>query len=145
MLEIAKTLLTGSLLITITLQTIPVAIPQEIHLEDSSLDTVITWLHHYCTIISLKHLSLHLVQFNQGCLIFWDGMRIVSCWETDGDFLMISGAAANPTQATPAAAAPALAPQVAASPYQGYNLTNVDMSSFQGVDWGSMYGVGMYV
>lgn len=53
-------------------------------------------------------------------------------------------AGATPQPAT-AAAAPALAPQVAASPYQGYNLTNVDMSSFQGVDWGSMYGMGMYV
>jgi RNA-binding protein Musashi len=31
------------------------------------------------------------------------------------------------------------------NPYQGYSLTNVDMSSFQGVDWGSMYGMGMYV
>lgn len=39
----------------------------------------------------------------------------------------------------------AAGPQVTASPYQGYNLTNVDMSSFQGVDWGAMYGVGMYV
>ncbi|KAJ8921909.1 hypothetical protein NQ315_008542 [Exocentrus adspersus] len=55
-----------------------------------------------------------------------------------------TGATATPTPA-PAAAAPTLAPPVAASPYQGYNLTNVDMSSFQGVDWGSMYGVGMYV
>ncbi|XP_022919374.1 RNA-binding protein Musashi homolog 2 isoform X2 [Onthophagus taurus] len=58
------------------------------------------------------------------------------------------GAAAggNPAQGpATAAAAPALAPQVTASPYQGYNLTNVDMSSFQGVDWGSMYGMGMYV
>lgn len=52
------------------------------------------------------------------------------------------GANPNPQ---PAAAAPQLAPPVAASPYQGYNLTNVDMSSFQGVDWGSMYGMGMYV
>ncbi|KAL1505305.1 hypothetical protein ABEB36_004900 [Hypothenemus hampei] len=43
------------------------------------------------------------------------------------------------------AAALATAPQVTPSPYQGYNLTNVDMSSFQGVDWGAMYGVGMYV
>ncbi|KAG5862777.1 hypothetical protein JTB14_037180 [Gonioctena quinquepunctata] len=50
---------------------------------------------------------------------------------------------ANPNQA-PGAGAPGLAPPVA-SPYQGYNLTNVDMSTFQGVDWGSMYGVGMYV
>lgn len=57
---------------------------------------------------------------------------------------VFTGAAATPTPA-PAAAAPTLAPPVAASPYQGYNLTNVDMSSFQGVDWGSMYGVGMYV
>eukprot|EP00096_Caligus_rogercresseyi_P002290 TRINITY_DN14380_c0_g1_i1.p1 TRINITY_DN14380_c0_g1~~TRINITY_DN14380_c0_g1_i1.p1 ORF type:complete len:440 (+),score=130.53 TRINITY_DN14380_c0_g1_i1:79-1398(+) len=30
-------------------------------------------------------------------------------------------------------------------PYQGFNLANVDMSSFQGVDWSAMYGVGMYV
>lgn len=58
-----------------------------------------------------------------------------------------AAAAGQPTPAPPAAAAPAaaLAPPVAASPYQGYNLTNVDMSSFQGVDWGSMYGMGMYV
>ena len=33
----------------------------------------------------------------------------------------------------------------AANPYQGYNLANVDMSSFQGVDWNSVYGMGMYV
>ncbi len=33
------------------------------------------------------------------------------------------------------------------NPYhpQGYGLPNVDMSSFQGVDWSSMYGMGMYV
>lgn len=49
-----------------------------------------------------------------------------------------------PTQAS-ATAAQTLAPAVTASPYQGYNLTNVDMSSFQGVDWSSMYGMGMYV
>lgn len=46
--------------------------------------------------------------------------------------------------AAAAAAAAAQAP-VPTNPYQGYNLTNVDMSSFQGVDWGSMYGMGMYV
>lgn len=36
----------------------------------------------------------------------------------------------------------------AANPYPGYNLANlanVDMSSFQNVDWASMYGMGMYV
>ncbi|XP_037950831.1 RNA-binding protein Musashi homolog Rbp6 isoform X2 [Teleopsis dalmanni] len=33
----------------------------------------------------------------------------------------------------------------AANPYQSYALANVDMSSFQGVDWSSMYGMGMYV
>ncbi|KAK9710945.1 RNA recognition motif [Popillia japonica] len=55
-----------------------------------------------------------------------------------------AAAGGTPTPA-PATAAPTLAPPVAASPYQGYNLTNVDMSSFQGVDWGSMYGMGMYV
>ncbi|KAK9891813.1 hypothetical protein WA026_016609 [Henosepilachna vigintioctopunctata] len=54
------------------------------------------------------------------------------------------GPAAGTPGATPGTPAPPL-PPVAASPYQGYNLTNVDMSSFQGVDWGSMYGVGMYV
>lgn len=50
--------------------------------------------------------------------------------------------AAAPAPATPAAAAPA--PTLPAA-YQGYSLPNVDMSSFQGVDWGSMYGMGMYV
>ncbi|GFG30428.1 hypothetical protein Cfor_04927 [Coptotermes formosanus] len=55
-------------------------------------------------------------------------------------------ATATPTTAAAAAATPAtLAPPVPANPYQGYSLTNVDMSSFQGVDWGSMYGMGMYV
>ncbi|XP_017473785.1 PREDICTED: RNA-binding protein Musashi homolog 1 [Rhagoletis zephyria] len=33
----------------------------------------------------------------------------------------------------------------AGNPYQSYTLTNVDMSSFQGVDWSQMYGMGMYV
>ncbi|XP_061386338.1 uncharacterized protein LOC133322330 [Musca vetustissima] len=33
----------------------------------------------------------------------------------------------------------------ATNPYQSYALTNVDMSSFQGVDWSSVYGMGMYV
>lgn len=59
-----------------------------------------------------------------------------------------AGVGAAPTAAPSAnpAAAQTLPPSVAAAtPYQGYNLTNVDMSSFQGVDWGSMYGVGMYV
>ncbi|KAK0078606.1 hypothetical protein PV325_002309 [Microctonus aethiopoides] len=51
-------------------------------------------------------------------------------------------AAAPPTAATTAAPSAANAP---GNPYQGYSLTNVDMSSFQGVDWGSMYGMGMYV
>uniref|UniRef100_A0A8D8Q6Z8 RNA-binding protein Musashi homolog Rbp6 n=1 Tax=Cacopsylla melanoneura TaxID=428564 RepID=A0A8D8Q6Z8_9HEMI len=58
----------------------------------------------------------------------------------------------NPNSAAAvAAAAAAAAPNPAASaalsgnPYQGYSLTNVDMSSFQGVDWSSMYGMGMYV
>ncbi|XP_018324886.1 RNA-binding protein Musashi homolog 2-like isoform X3 [Agrilus planipennis] len=57
-----------------------------------------------------------------------------------------AAAAGGTTAPAPAAAAPAIAAaQVTPSPYQGYNLTNVDMSSFQGVDWGSMYGMGMYV
>jgi len=56
------------------------------------------------------------------------------------------GAAANAVAAAVAAAAnnPSNAPG-AAHPYQGYNLANVDMSSFQGVDWNSVYGMGMYV
>lgn len=58
----------------------------------------------------------------------------------------VGGQATGAAQQQQATAAPALGPpQVAPSPYQGYNLTNVDMSSFQGVDWGSMYGMGMYV
>ncbi|KAL0269120.1 UNVERIFIED_CONTAM: hypothetical protein PYX00_006955 [Menopon gallinae] len=46
------------------------------------------------------------------------------------------------------AAAPAVAAPTPAAPPAGapYSLTNVDMSSFQGVDWGTMYGsMGMYV
>lgn len=53
----------------------------------------------------------------------------------------------NPNQPNSAAsmapAATALAPPT--NPYQAYSLANVDMSSFQGVDWSSMYGMGMYV
>lgn len=58
--------------------------------------------------------------------------------------------AAPPQQAAPptaaAAALSASAPVGPPNPYhaQGYGLPNVDMSSFQGVDW-SMYGMGMYV
>ena len=57
-----------------------------------------------------------------------------------------TGTAANAVAAAVAAAAnnPSNAPG-AAHPYQGYNLANVDMSSFQGVDWNSVYGMGMYV
>ncbi|XP_029041282.1 RNA-binding protein musashi isoform X1 [Osmia lignaria lignaria] len=54
-------------------------------------------------------------------------------------------APAPPTAAATPAAAAAAAAAAPANPYQGYSLTNVDMSSFQGVDWGSMYGMGMYV
>nr|CAD7259248.1 unnamed protein product [Timema shepardi] len=50
-----------------------------------------------------------------------------------------------PNQNAAGAGAATLPPPVPANPYQGYSLTNVDMSSFQGVDWGSMYGMGMYV
>ncbi|KAL1390243.1 hypothetical protein pipiens_003192 [Culex pipiens pipiens] len=32
----------------------------------------------------------------------------------------------------------------AGNPYQGYSLANVDMSGFQNVDWGSMYGMGIF-
>ena len=61
---------------------------------------------------------------------------------------MLILAAAQATAGTPmtAAAAQAAAAQAAAvNPYSGYSLTNVDMSSFQGVDWNSVYGMGMYV
>ncbi|KAF2350034.1 hypothetical protein FHG87_019205 [Trinorchestia longiramus] len=39
----------------------------------------------------------------------------------------------------PAGAAPGQA--LAASPYQGYSLANVDMSSFQGIDWSAVYNM----
>lgn len=58
-------------------------------------------------------------------------------------------AATNPNNMNAAAAAAAAAagqqPQMNAAPaqYPGYSLANVDMSSFSGVDWSSMYG--MYV
>lgn len=48
----------------------------------------------------------------------------------------------NPNPGAPQpTAGPQLAPPgaVPATAYQGYNLANVDMSSFQGVDWTSMY------
>ncbi|XP_055852457.1 RNA-binding protein Musashi homolog Rbp6 isoform X2 [Episyrphus balteatus] len=46
--------------------------------------------------------------------------------------------ASNPMNAHAAVAAAATG-----NPYQSYALANVDMSSFQGVDWGSMYGMGI--
>ena len=51
-----------------------------------------------------------------------------------------TGAAAQAAATLAAAAA-----NTPANPYQSYNLANVDMSSFQGVDWSSVYGMGMYV
>ncbi|XP_065331623.1 RNA-binding protein Musashi homolog 2 isoform X2 [Cloeon dipterum] len=53
--------------------------------------------------------------------------------------------APNPAQVQQSQQQAAAAAAAAGNPYQGYSLTNVDMSSFQGVDWGSMYGMGMYV
>lgn len=51
-----------------------------------------------------------------------------------------------PTTATAAQAAAGTAPVAAAAAFPAaYNLANVDMSSFQGIDWTSMYGMGMYV
>ncbi|XP_055548734.1 RNA-binding protein Musashi homolog 1 isoform X5 [Wyeomyia smithii] len=56
-------------------------------------------------------------------------------------------ATATPQQAAQAAATHhQLVPAglaAGANPYQGYSLANVDMSSFQNVDWGSMYGMGI--
>ncbi|KAH8335703.1 hypothetical protein KR074_011047 [Drosophila pseudoananassae] len=49
--------------------------------------------------------------------------------------------AGNPLNAAAAAAAAAANPAA----YSNYALANVDMSSFQGVDWSTMYGMGMYV
>uniref|UniRef100_A0A182QS26 RRM domain-containing protein n=1 Tax=Anopheles farauti TaxID=69004 RepID=A0A182QS26_9DIPT len=63
----------------------------------------------------------------------------------------VAGATVATTQAAPqqtsqqAAAAAQMAAAGLTNPYQGYSLANVDMSSFQGVDWGSLYGMGMYV
>ena len=54
----------------------------------------------------------------------------------------VHAAAGTPATANAAAAVAAASP---ANAYQGYNLANVDMSSFQGVDWSSIYGMGMYV
>ncbi|KAA0201650.1 hypothetical protein HAZT_HAZT008678 [Hyalella azteca] len=34
-------------------------------------------------------------------------------------------------------------PGALAPPYQGYSLANVDMSSFQGIDWTNVYNVGI--
>lgn len=52
--------------------------------------------------------------------------------------------AAQPQPQPQPAQAPTLPPTPAAYPQQ-YQLPNVDMSSFQNVDWSSMYGMGMYV
>lgn len=64
----------------------------------------------------------------------------------------------NVTPANPSANPAAPQPNVGQNPtlaqqqlaghpaqYPGYNLANVDMTGFQGVDWGSLYGMGMYV
>lgn len=51
-----------------------------------------------------------------------------------------------PTTAAAAQAAAGTTPVAAAAAFPAaYNLANVDMSSFQGIDWTSMYGMGMYV
>ena len=55
------------------------------------------------------------------------------------------GAANGATGAPNLATSAGLAAAAAGNPYSGYSLTNVDMSSFQGVDWSSIYGMGMYV
>lgn len=49
----------------------------------------------------------------------------------------LSAQAANQQQQNPQMSA------AATNPYPGYNLTSVDMSGFNGIDWSSMYG--MYV
>ena len=52
-----------------------------------------------------------------------------------------AAAAVHQQHAAAAAMAAAQQPGLAGNPYQGYSLANVDMSSFQNVDWGSMYGL----
>ncbi|XP_048517695.1 RNA-binding protein Musashi homolog 2 isoform X1 [Dendroctonus ponderosae] len=54
-----------------------------------------------------------------------------------------SGGAPGPAPGGPGAAG--MAAQMPPSHFQGYNLTNIDMASLQGIDWGAMYGMGMYV
>ncbi len=54
-------------------------------------------------------------------------------------------AAGQQVGAANAAAGAAGAAGAAPNPYQNFNLANVDMSSFQGIDWSSVYGMGMYV
>lgn len=60
-----------------------------------------------------------------------------------------TAASSNQQQQQASAGGGAAAPGSASHPYTaaaaGYNLANVDMSSFQGVDWNSVYGMGMYV
>jgi len=52
-------------------------------------------------------------------------------------------AAANAQQQQqPSASQQPQNPQMTQSPYPGYNLTAVDMSGFNGIDW---YGMNMYV
>ena len=46
---------------------------------------------------------------------------------------------------TSAGAAQLAAQAAVGNPYAGYNLANIDMSSLQGVDWSSIYGMGLYV
>ena len=62
-----------------------------------------------------------------------------------GGSLASPSVAATAGQLAAAAAAAANPGGPGPNPYQGYNLANVDMSSFQGIDWSSMYGMGMYV
>lgn len=61
------------------------------------------------------------------------------------------GAPVQAQNATTAAQQNQQNPQMAAaanSPYPGYsmqNLTGIDMSGFNAIDWSSMYGMNMYV
>lgn len=66
---------------------------------------------------------------------------------TPGTGAHAATAVPNPLAAAAAqqAALVATNPLNATNPYQSYALANVDMSSFQGVDWSSVYGMGMYV
>lgn len=51
----------------------------------------------------------------------------------------------HPASLTAAGQATGVSGPITTPYHQAYGLPNVDMASFQNVDWSSMYGMGMYV